>query len=56
MNLSDALVSSAVGSTHYGGVKYSTTAQTLTGVMAAGTAGVNHGKIPTCDPSQCFVD
>ncbi|KAI9463416.1 hypothetical protein HD554DRAFT_2283507 [Boletus coccyginus] len=33
----------AVGQTGYGGVSYSTTAQNITGLLAAGSAGVNHG-------------
>ena len=40
---SDALVKSAVGTTHFDGVTYSTTAETLYGVMVDGTDGVNHG-------------
>ncbi|KAH9942303.1 uncharacterized protein BXZ73DRAFT_74586 [Epithele typhae] len=39
----DLLVSSAVGTTSFGGVTYSTTAQNVTGLMPAGSAGVNHG-------------
>ena len=38
----DQLVSSAVGTTSFGGVTYVTTAQNITGLMAAGSAGVNH--------------
>lgn len=38
----DALVSAAVGSTSFDGVSYSTTSQTLSAVMPAGTNGVNH--------------
>jgi len=39
----DALVSSAVGTTSFGGVTYQTTSETLQGVMPAGSDGVNHG-------------
>ncbi|KAI0087931.1 hypothetical protein BDY19DRAFT_951087 [Irpex rosettiformis] len=39
----DALVDAATGTTSHGGVTYSTTSQTLTGVMPAGSNGVNHG-------------
>ncbi|KIP06598.1 hypothetical protein PHLGIDRAFT_72471 [Phlebiopsis gigantea 11061_1 CR5-6] len=39
----DNLVSAAVGTTSFDGVTYSTTSETLTGVMPAGTDGVNHG-------------
>jgi len=39
----DALVSAAVGTTSFGGVTYSTTSETLTGVMPSGSNGVNHG-------------
>lgn len=39
----DELVSGAVGQTSYGGVDYSTTAQNITGLLAAGSTGVNHG-------------
>jgi len=42
----DALAASAVGSTSFDGVSYSTTAQNMTGLLPAGTAGVNH-DIPT---------
>ena len=38
----DTLVQSAVGITSNNGVTYSTTAQNITGLMAAGSAGVNH--------------
>ncbi|KAF7976859.1 hypothetical protein HWV62_5576 [Athelia sp. TMB] len=37
------LVSSATGSTSHGGVDYSTVAHNVTGLLAAGSAGVNHG-------------
>lgn len=40
----DALVKAATGTTSHNGVTYSTTAQTLTGVMPAGSNGVNHGN------------
>ncbi|KAA1471724.1 hypothetical protein DENSPDRAFT_837784 [Dentipellis sp. KUC8613] len=39
----DALVSAAIGSTNFGGVSYSTTAENITGLIAAGSTGVNHG-------------
>ncbi|KAF7980776.1 hypothetical protein HWV62_36833 [Athelia sp. TMB] len=42
------LVASATGSTSYGGVKYSTVAQNVTGLLAAGSAGVNHGQFYSC--------
>jgi hypothetical protein len=32
-----------VGTTSFNGVTYSTTSETLTGVMPAGSNGVNHG-------------
>ncbi|KAF8126328.1 hypothetical protein EV363DRAFT_1174448 [Boletus edulis] len=38
----DELVSWAVGQTSYGDVSYSTTAQNITGLLAPGSAGVNH--------------
>ena len=41
----DALVTAAVGTTSFGGVTYSTTSETLTGVMVVGTTGVNHGEL-----------
>ena len=40
---SDALVQAALGTTSFDGVTYSTTAETLSGVMVDGTTGVNHG-------------
>ncbi|KAI0758323.1 hypothetical protein BC629DRAFT_1552017 [Irpex lacteus] len=39
----DSVVKAATGTTSHNGVTYSTTAQTLTGVMPAGSNGVNHG-------------
>ncbi|KAG1873127.1 hypothetical protein F4604DRAFT_1925622 [Suillus subluteus] len=39
----DQLVSAAVGETWFHGVKYSTTAQNITGLLAAGSDGINHG-------------
>jgi len=39
----DKLVSLAIGTTHFDGVTYVTTARNLTGLLAAGSAGVNHG-------------
>ncbi|KAG1807986.1 uncharacterized protein BJ212DRAFT_1281379 [Suillus subaureus] len=39
----DQLVSAAVGETWFNGVKYSTTAQNITGLLAAGSDGINHG-------------
>ncbi|KAH9935390.1 uncharacterized protein B0H18DRAFT_412184 [Fomitopsis serialis] len=38
----DDLVSGALGTTSYGGVTYSTTAENITGLLAAGSAGINH--------------
>ncbi|KZT11086.1 uncharacterized protein LAESUDRAFT_755704 [Laetiporus sulphureus 93-53] len=38
----DALVAGAIGTTSYGGVTYSTVAENITGLMPAGTTGVNH--------------
>ena len=41
----DALVKLATtGTTSNGGVKYSTTSETVTGLLPAGSAGVNHGE------------
>lgn len=37
------LAASAIGTTSFGGVTYSTTARNVTGLMAAGSQGVNHG-------------
>ncbi|KAJ6625942.1 hypothetical protein B0H10DRAFT_1999565 [Mycena sp. CBHHK59/15] len=39
----DKLVSAAVGTTSFDDVTYSTVTQCLTGLLAAGSAGVNHG-------------
>lgn len=41
---SDSFVKAALGTTSFGGVSYTTTAETLEGVMVDGTTGVNHGK------------
>ncbi|KAJ6557185.1 hypothetical protein B0H10DRAFT_2120998 [Mycena sp. CBHHK59/15] len=37
------LATSATGSTSFNGVSYSTAARNITGLLAAGSAGVNHG-------------
>lgn len=39
----DKLASQAIGTTHFNGVTYVTTARNLTGLLAAGSVGVNHG-------------
>ncbi|KAH0828916.1 hypothetical protein J3R83DRAFT_2337 [Lanmaoa asiatica] len=39
----DNLVAGAIGETNYGGVSYSTQAENITGLLAPGTEGVNHG-------------
>jgi len=39
----DKLVAKAVGDTSHGGVKYTTTLKKLTGLLAPGAQGVNHG-------------
>ncbi|KAI0256199.1 hypothetical protein BJV78DRAFT_1273107 [Lactifluus subvellereus] len=39
----DKLVASAVGTTHFGGVTYSTTEKDFTGFIQPGSAGINHG-------------
>ncbi|KAI0087942.1 hypothetical protein BDY19DRAFT_1009099 [Irpex rosettiformis] len=38
----DALVKAATGVTHHNGISYTTTAETLIGVMPVGSNGVNH--------------
>jgi hypothetical protein len=40
----DALVSAAVGTTSFNGVTYSTTSEMISGLLPAGSTGVNHGK------------
>ncbi|GLB37227.1 hypothetical protein LshimejAT787_0402780 [Lyophyllum shimeji] len=39
----DRLVSSAIGKTSFGGVSYTTSAKNLTGLLAPGSNGINHG-------------
>jgi len=39
----DALVKKAIGSTSFGGFTYWTIAQNISGLLAAGSVGVNHG-------------
>lgn len=41
---SDSLVKSAVGLKKYRGIKYQTTAQSISGLIPAGSSGVNHGE------------
>ncbi|KAF5364404.1 hypothetical protein D9757_011913 [Collybiopsis confluens] len=40
------LVNAAIGTTRFDGVTYVTTARNLTGLLAAGSIGVNHGELP----------
>ena len=40
---SNELVAAAVGTKSHGGVTYNTVAQNITGLMPAGSDGVNHG-------------
>lgn len=42
--LSDSLVASALNNPKSGSVSYTVTAQNLTGYLAAGSNGINHGK------------
>lgn len=42
---SDQFVTAALGTTSNNGVTYTTTAQNITGLMPAGSAGVNHSMI-----------
>lgn len=39
----DLFAAAATGTTEFDGVHYSTTAQNITGLVAAGSDGVNHG-------------
>lgn len=41
----DQLVAHAVGLKTWGGVNYYTVAQNITGLMRAGSEGVNHGEV-----------
>jgi hypothetical protein len=41
---SDSLVASALNNPKSGSVSYTVTAQNLTGYLAAGSNGINHGK------------
>ena len=41
---SDKLVAAAVGMTSYNGVNYQTVAETITGLLPPGSAGINHGE------------
>lgn len=47
---SDNLVAWALGEKSHGGVTYQTTAQNVTGLLQAGTQGINHGE--WCDPDK----
>jgi hypothetical protein len=44
MVFSDSLVKSAVGVKKHNGVKYQTTAQRISGLIPAGSHGINHSK------------
>lgn len=37
-------MSAAIGRTRFNGVKYNTVARNITGLLAPGAAGVNHGE------------
>lgn len=39
----DSLVANAIGVQSYGGVSYYTDAQNVTGLLAPGSEGINHG-------------
>ncbi|KAF8573540.1 hypothetical protein K439DRAFT_1642923 [Ramaria rubella] len=39
----DELVAAATGTTTFGGVTYSTTSESITGLLPVGSAGINHG-------------
>lgn len=45
-NRNELVATATAGQTSFGGVTYSTTAENITGLLAPGSAGVNHG---TCD-------
>jgi hypothetical protein len=47
-------VSAAVGKTWFNGVKYHTTARNVTGLLAAGVDGINHGEFDQL--SSCSSD
>lgn len=51
--LRDALVSGAIGQKSYGGVTYSITARNISGLIAAGSTGVNHGSLVTSYSLHC---
>lgn len=40
----DALVAGAIGERQFDGVKYTTTAQTIEGLLPVGTQGINHSE------------
>jgi hypothetical protein len=42
--LRDGLAKSAAGFKTHGGIKYNTEVQRLTGLMPAGSTGINHGE------------
>lgn len=42
----DLFAVAATGTTSFGGITYSTIAQNMTGLIAAGSNGLNHGKVP----------
>ena len=52
--LSDALVAAALDNPSDGSVSYEVTAQNLTGYLAAGSNGINHGKGAFLTPSSCL--
>lgn len=47
LSFSNNLVAAAVGETSYDGVKYSTTAKNISGLLAPGDNGINHGQHAT---------
>ena len=58
MLFSDAFVNSALKLKKYKGVTYSVVAQNITGLIAPGSSGINHGKCNrnwTLNPARHFV-
>ena len=57
--ISDDLVSAAAGTTSFDGVSYTTVAENLTGLLAPGSTGVNHGLffqlLITCSRHLIYV-
>ena len=51
----DEVVAAAIGTKSHNGITYNTVAKNITGIMPAGSDGVNHGKLCHNCIVGCYV-